>query len=201
VLPVTSGRIRRVWVWYLRGSSSRADLRAGGEDRPTLPLEGFHRKRGVRVRRVRLDVQLDLDVQLEALVYNLSSVLVTTTAFSPPPEFVRMDASLLSTPSSGSTDSTPCRFHRKSGVPVSNFARCSLSLSRVSGSKERFRRDSTTTIHRKRGVSVRTTLFQHRVRTTLFQHHRWAPETLLSTCSFYLVSNRIHRLRLTRAIR
>jgi len=114
-------------VWYPRGSSSRADLRAGGEDRPTLPLEGFHRKRGVCVRRVRLDVQLDLNVQLEALVYNLSSVLVTTTAFSSPPGFVRIDASLLSTLSSESTDSTPCRFHRKSGVPVLNFAICSLS--------------------------------------------------------------------------
>ena len=79
------------------------------------------------VRRVRLDVQLDLNVQLEALVYNLSSVLVTTTAFSSPPGFVRIDASLLSTLSSESTDSTPCRFHRKSGVPVLNFAICSLS--------------------------------------------------------------------------
>lgn len=121
VLPVMSGRIRQVWVWYPRGSSSRADLRAGDEDCPTLPLGGFHRKRGVCVRRVRLNVRLDLNVRLEALVYNLSSVLVTTAAFSSPPGFVRMDASLLSTPSSESTDSAPCRFHRKSGVPVLNF--------------------------------------------------------------------------------
>ena len=131
---------------------------------------------------------------------SLSSVLVTITATSSPPGFVRMEASLLSTPSSEPFDSTLCRFHRKSGVRVpacpgvsACLEFCQLfPLSPVSGSKEPFRTDSPTTIHRKRGVSVRA---------TLFQHHRWAPETPLSIeGSFYLASNQIHRLRLTQAI-
>ena len=54
VLSIVRGRILRVWEWYSRDSLPRTDLRASGEDCPTLPLDGFHRKRGVRVRHPRL---------------------------------------------------------------------------------------------------------------------------------------------------
>jgi hypothetical protein len=181
VLSVVSGRIRRVWALYPRGSFSRADLRVRGEGCPTLPLDGFHRKRGVRVCRVRLNPQL------EGLVYTLSSVLVTTAVISSPPGFARMDASLLSTPPSESFDSILCGVSPETWCACPGFCQL-LPLSRVSGSKVGFHSDTPTTIHRKRGVSLRT---------TLFQHHQWALETLLSMCSFDLVSNQIHMLRLT----
>lgn len=63
VLPILKRRIRRIWAWYLRGSLLRSSLQGGCESCPTLRLDGFHRKRGVRVRRFRLDVRL------EGLVY------------------------------------------------------------------------------------------------------------------------------------